>query len=183
MIYSHYRGGIYRKLSVARLIPETYLLSPLSILFDVHHSDDKTRLLRVATDVDDNARYHGLMLVDFDGKRLDADEGRAALHENHVVYVSLRYGTIWARPEKEFMGNVIVGGEKIQRFTCMDGNVDTYAGALGSAVAVCKGVARDALSGREEPLDYDEGFADGASRCASLIEQLAGAVLPRGEKS
>jgi hypothetical protein len=183
VIYSHFKGGICRKLFTARLITEAHLLSPLSVLSVVHHSDDKTRLLRAVTDVDDNARYHGLMLVDIDGERLHADEGRAALHENHVVYVSLRYGTIWARPEKEFMGNVIVGSEKIQRFTCMDGDVDTYAGALGSAVAVCKGVAREDLSGREEPLDYDEGFADGADRCASLIEQLAGAVLPRGEKS
>lgn len=98
----HYKGGIYREMMPlpcmfrGKLNPE-HLRSPE---FQVLHSDD-ARLLHVACHA-----VYGLVVLN------DRDEGDYDV----MVYVSLKYGTVWSRRLDEFRGTVRVGGAVVERF-------------------------------------------------------------------
>ena len=115
-VFRHYKvderdgtPNLYRRLLVAMLYPRLSVGDRRRARFvmSVLHSDDCRicHLLDVPSE--------GLLLAEVD----DRDDSHYAAP--HVVYVSLKKWTVWARPAEEFHGMVDVNGERVQRFTAL----------------------------------------------------------------
>lgn len=103
-VFKHYRGGVYRLLCDNVLFRQSDDVSAV-FLFEALHSDDGRRLLVFAN-----------------SKVIFLEEAATNHHESsfYTLYVSLLYGTIWARRSSEFRGKVIVDGREVRRFAMIE---------------------------------------------------------------
>jgi hypothetical protein len=109
-LFLHYKGGRYRRLLQATLVPSTHWTSTSpgtgyvsAPIMTVLHSDDARPLRLVMTSggpvvIDD--RPGTVLGSDGDEISYDPFEERGPM----TVYVSLTYGTIWGRARPEFDG-------------------------------------------------------------------------------
>lgn len=115
MLVRHFKGGLYRRLFDATLVPADFdsVGRRDSIMDSVFHTDDR-RVLRVGIDWYEGGATDMTLIDDrtIDEDRADIDSPERPYWKPHVVYVSLRYGSVWARPKDEFEGTTNLRASK-----------------------------------------------------------------------
>lgn len=109
-VYRHFKGGLYRVLFVAPTVSGPYVFGhnlKIACTIPAMHSEDGRKVNVLLWDprlvLEGSPIMDGVQLPIVLDPAVLMTENRS---DPHVVYVSLKYGTVWVRPYFEFFGNI-----------------------------------------------------------------------------
>jgi len=181
---------MYRRLFDARLVPSAKYLGEFFVRVHtfgpIMHTDDKRHLSLGASST-------GSILI-------DTDNGNIHKFGDHVVYVSLRYGSVWARPKDEFEGQTNLRGTDedplmVPRFAPVPNpeSIDVFAEnerlgfetAIGKATQACRDVEqRYERLRKEQAISYagEQILSAGSYAAEECMMAVASLLAERGKK-